>query len=64
MEKIAILEQEYINTVNCFYVFWKRHIYDYPKHFKEYLSDGELKNRLSFNMLSRKWYLLENEEGQ
>ena len=59
MIKNAILEAEYLNVVNAFYSFWKVHIYDYPKHFKNYLSDGEMKKRLSFNIQSRSWYLLE-----
>jgi hypothetical protein len=62
MNKIAILEAEYLETVNAFYAFWKSHIYDYHKHFKHYLTDGELKKRLSFNLSERKWYLIEPQE--
>ena len=52
-------EKEYLQTVNDFYKFWKLHIYDYPKHFLNYLADGELKKRLSFNLHDSTFYLLE-----
>jgi hypothetical protein len=60
-EKI-ITEDDYLDVINKFYVFWKQHIYDYPKHFKYYLSEGTLRNRLSFNIHDSTWYLLVQDE--
>ena len=59
MSNCVMYEKEYLQTVNDFYKFWKQHIYDYPKHFLNYLADGELKKRLSFNLHDSTFYLLE-----
>lgn len=64
MDKTTQLETEYLDCVNQFYKFWKRNIYDWPKHFLNYLSDTPLKKRLSFNPQERIWYLLDNQSGQ
>jgi hypothetical protein len=58
MASVQELEKEYIDVVNIFYVFWKQHIYDYPKGFKTYLNDTPMRARLSFNIQDCKWYLI------
>ncbi len=58
MENCQFYESEYLNVVNSFYTFWKEHIYDYPKHFKTYLTASPMRDRLSFNPHDKTWYLL------
>jgi hypothetical protein len=58
MENCQFYESEYLNVVNRFYTFWKQHIYDYPKHFLNYLEASPMRDRLSFNPHDKQWYLL------
>lgn len=58
MESYQFYESEYVTTVNLFYKFWKQHVYDYPKHFLNYLSPSPMRDRLSFNLHDKTWYLL------
>jgi len=62
MQENIITEEDYLDVINKFYVFWKDHIYDYPKYFKQYLSEGSLRDRLSYNILDSQWYLLNDNE--
>lgn len=55
---IATIEDEYLNMVNAFYLFWYRHVDFQDDGFLNYFTDSPLKARLSLNVQSNEWLLI------
>lgn len=51
--------KEFLIVVNAFWQFYKKHQFNYPKQFKNYLSPSKWFNNLHFNEMTDTWILID-----